>query len=67
MTRTVFIGEVSERQKEIYDIVVEANLRGIAAAKPGNRMCDVDLAARNYIEEKDTENISHTEQDIPAA
>lgn len=52
MTRTVFIGEVSERQKEIYDIVVEANLRGIAAAKPGNRMCDVDLAARNYIEEK---------------
>ena len=34
------------------DIVLEANLRGIAAAKPGNRMCDVDLAARNYIEEK---------------
>ncbi|MBS4536339.1 aminopeptidase P family protein [Clostridium sp. D2Q-14] len=51
MTRTVFIGEVSERQKEIYNIVLEANLRGIAAAKPGNRMCDVDLAARNYIEE----------------
>ncbi|MCP1111297.1 M24 family metallopeptidase [Ohessyouella blattaphilus] len=52
MTRTVFIGEVSERQREIYDIVVEANMRGIAAAKPGNRMKDVDLAARNYIEEK---------------
>lgn len=52
MTRTVFIGEVSERAKEIYDIVVEANRRGIEAAKPGNRMCDVDLAARNYIEEK---------------
>ncbi|MEF9942283.1 MAG: aminopeptidase P family protein [Lachnospiraceae bacterium] len=52
MTRTVFIGEVSERQKEIYNIVLEANLRGIAAAKPGNRMMDVDLACRNYIEEK---------------
>ena len=52
MTRTVFIGEASDRAKEIYDIVVEANRRGIAAAKPGNRMCDVDLAARNYIEEK---------------
>lgn len=52
MTRTVFIGEVSDRQREIYEIVREANLRGIAAAKPGNRMCDVDLAARNYIEEK---------------
>lgn len=52
MTRTVFIGEVSERAKEIYDIVAEANRRGIEAAKPGGRMCDVDLAARNYIEER---------------
>ncbi len=52
MTRTVFIGEVSERQREIYEIVKEACARGIAAAKPGNRMCDVDLAARNYITEK---------------
>lgn len=52
MTRTVFIGEVSPRQREIYEIVREANRRGIEAAKPGNRMCDVDLAARNYIEEK---------------
>ena len=52
MTRTVFLGEVSERQKEIYNIVLEANLRGIAAAKPGNRMCDVDAACRDYITEK---------------
>ncbi len=51
MTRAVFIGEVADREREIYNIVLEANLRGIAAAKPGNRMCDVDLAARNYIEE----------------
>lgn len=52
MTRTVFLGQVSERQREIYNVVLEANLRGIAAAKPGNRMCDVDNAARSYIEEK---------------
>jgi len=52
MTRTVFIGEVSERAREIYDIVLEANLRGIAAAKPGNKMSDVDRASRSYIEEK---------------
>ena len=51
MTRTVFIGEVSERQKEIYNIVLEANKRGIAAAKPGNKMSDVDRAARDYITE----------------
>ena len=52
MTRTVFLGTVSQRQREIYEIVREANLRGIAAARPGNRMCDVDNAARSYIEEK---------------
>ena len=52
MTRTVFIGEVSDHAREIYEIVKEANLRGIAAAKPGNKMSDVDKAARSYIEEK---------------
>jgi Xaa-Pro dipeptidase len=51
MTRTVFIGEVSERQKEIYNIVLEANKRGIAAAKPGAKMSDVDKACRDYITE----------------
>ena len=51
MTRTVFYGEVSEEAKKIYDIVVEANRRGIAAAKPGARFCDVDAAARDYITE----------------
>lgn len=52
MTRTVFLGEVSDRAREIYEVVKEANRRGIAAAKPGNRMCDVDKAARDYITEK---------------
>ena len=52
MTRTVFLGSVSDRQREIYETVKEANRRGIAAAKPGNRMCDVDKAARDYITEK---------------
>lgn len=52
MTRDVFLGMVSDKQREIYEIVLEANLRGIAASKPGSRMCDVDLAARNYIESK---------------
>lgn len=52
MTRTVFIGEVSDRQREVYHVVLEAQLRGIQAAKPGNRMMDVDLACRNYITEK---------------
>lgn len=51
MTRTVFIGEVSEKQREVYEIVKNANLRAISLAKAGNKMKDVDLAARNYIEE----------------
>lgn len=52
MTRTIFIGEPSEFFKKIYNIVKEANERGIAVAKPGARMCDVDYAARSYIESK---------------
>ena len=51
MTRTVFLGEVSPRQKLVYETVLQANLAGIAAAKPGSRMCDVDLAARKVIED----------------
>ncbi len=52
MTRTVFIQTISERHRQIYETVREANKRGIAAAKPGARMCDVDAACRNYIEEQ---------------
>ncbi len=52
MTRTIFLGEMSDRAKEVYDVVREAQARGIAASKPGNRMCDVDLACRDYITEK---------------
>lgn len=52
MTRTVFIGKASEEAKKIYAIVKEANRRGIEAAKPGARFCDVDRAARGYIEEQ---------------
>ena len=52
MTRTVFIGEVSDRAREVYEIVKEAQRRGLEAARPGNRMCDVDAACRDYIEEK---------------
>lgn len=52
MTRTVFLGEVSDKAREVYEIVREAQQRGIDAAKPGARMCDVDNACRGYITEK---------------
>lgn len=52
MTRTVFWKEASEKGREVFEIVLEANKRGIAACKPGARFCDIDAACRDYITEK---------------
>lgn len=49
MTRTVFIGFVSDEARRIYETVKEANRLGREAVKPGARFCDIDAAARNYI------------------
>jgi len=51
MTRTVFYREVSEKHKEIYNIVLEANRKAIEVIKPGIRFCDVDMTARKVIED----------------
>ena len=50
MTRTVFFKEATSHQKEIYNIVLEANVNAIEKVKPGARFCDIDMAARNTIE-----------------
>lgn len=50
MTRVCFIGEPDPKYKEIYDIVLEAQLAGLKAIKSGTRACDVDKAARTVIE-----------------
>lgn len=52
MTRTVFYKEVSEKSRDVYETVLEANKRAIATVKPGVRLCDIDAAARDYIESK---------------
>ncbi|MCD6450999.1 MAG: aminopeptidase P family protein [Acidobacteria bacterium] len=53
LTRTIPIsGRFTKRQKEIYEIVLEAQRRGIAAARPGATLRDVDRAARSYIKER---------------
>ena len=49
MTRTVALGTVSEKQKEIYDVVLSAQLAALACVKPGVRCADVDRAARDVI------------------
>jgi Xaa-Pro aminopeptidase len=49
MTRTVAVGSVSEKQREVYDIVLRAQLAGIAAVKAGVRCGDVDKVVRDII------------------
>jgi Xaa-Pro aminopeptidase len=52
MTRTIFIGEVTDKQREIYNIVLEAQLTGIKAIAPGKKGKEVDAAARDLIAAK---------------
>lgn len=51
-TRTVFYKSVSDKAREVYETVKEANLKAIALVKPGVKFCDIDKAARDYIESK---------------
>ena len=44
MTRTVFLGKASDEARKIYEIVKEANRRGIEAVGPGARFSDVEYA-----------------------
>lgn len=52
ITRTVAVGKVDREMYRIYEIVHEAQRRGIAAAVAGNYGKDVDQAARDYINEQ---------------
>lgn len=50
MTRTVAVGHATQEMKDIYAIVLEAQLAGIAAAHAGVPGRDIDGAARSVIE-----------------
>ena len=49
MTRTYFCKEASDEYKKIHDIVRVANEKAEEIIRPGVRLCDIDLTARNYI------------------
>lgn len=51
MTRTVAVGHATEEMKRVYDIVLKAQLAGIAAARAGIPGRDIDAAARKVISE----------------
>jgi Xaa-Pro aminopeptidase len=52
ITRTVAVGEPDTKLKEIYEIVLEAQLRGMAEIKPGMTGKQADAVTRDYITEK---------------
>jgi Xaa-Pro dipeptidase len=51
MTRTLMIGEPTDEQKRVFDVVLRANAAGRAAVRPGIPMSQIDRAARAVIEE----------------
>lgn len=51
MTRTVALGHADEDMKEIYSVVLEAQLAGIRAARGGIPGREIDAAARQVIED----------------
>ena len=50
MTRTLVLGAATDRHREIYGTVLDANLAGIAAVRSGIEGRQVDAAARAVIE-----------------
>ncbi|OCA91072.1 Xaa-Pro dipeptidase [Bacillus sp. FJAT-27225] len=52
ITRTISVGTPDQKLKEIYDIVLEAQLRGLAGIKPGMTGKEADALTRNFITEK---------------
>jgi len=51
ITRTVFVGEPTEKQRQVYGIVRQANEEAIAAIRPGVKACEIDRVARTIIAE----------------
>ena len=51
MTRTVFIGEPSDHDRRIYDLVLQAQQRALDGIRPGMTGREADALARDYLAE----------------
>ena len=51
MTRTVALGEPTEEMRKVYNVVLQAQLAGLAASKAGVTGKSIDAAARKVIED----------------
>jgi len=66
MTRTIFFGESSDKQKEIYQVVLEAQQKAVeflnSKIKSGEKVtgAEVDKIAREYIKSKGFPDIPHS-------
>ena len=49
MTRTVAVGQPTDKMREVYEIVLEANKRALAGIRTGMTGAACDALARNYI------------------
>ena len=49
MTRTVVLGKADDKQREIYDIVLKAQVTSLEAVKPGITGAELDAIARGII------------------
>lgn len=52
MTRTVMVGEPTAEQRKIYEVVLEAQKRGVAACRAGLTGKELDDVCRSYIQEQ---------------
>ncbi len=51
ITRTIFLGEPDQKQREVYGIVLAAQVAAVEAVRPGLKGKDIDAVARDYITE----------------
>lgn len=52
LTRTVVLGQATERQREVYHVVLEAQRAALAAIRAGVDGREIDAVARNLIRER---------------
>jgi Xaa-Pro aminopeptidase len=49
LTRMAFLGRISQRFKSIYNLLIKAQEKAISRIAPGVKACEVDRAARRYL------------------
>lgn len=60
MTRTLFVGRATAKQKRIYKTVLESQRKAIVYLKLSRRAIDIDKAARDYINTKGYPQFRHS-------